>query len=238
MEYIFGKNTVKFFAESDQVLEIFIQENFSDENLLKFLQERKLKITIKDKNFFRQKINNVNHQGIMATIKEYKYYSLNEVLESIKDKKKPLIVVLDGIEDPQNLGAIIRTCEAFLVDAVIIPKHNSCKINATVAKVSTGALSNVKIVEVTNLTQTLKELKKQNYWIYMAEATNSTNYENFDYNDKTVLVVGSEGAGISRLVKQQADYNIKINMLGKVNSLNVSVAAGIIISYISLKHNL
>ena len=146
--------------------------------------------------------------------------------------------MLDGVEDPHNVGAIIRTCEAFSVDGIIIPKFNSCQINATVAKVSTGALANVKIAQVTNLTQTLKELKNNGFWVYAAEAFNSQNYETLDYKSPVVLVVGSEGFGISRLVKEQADFNIKIAMSGKVNSLNVSVATAILVSHISLKQQL
>ena len=146
-------------------------------------------------------------------------------------------MVLDGIEDPHNLGAIIRTCEAFKVDGIIISKNNCCPVNATVAKVSTGAIANVKICQVTNITQTLKALKKKGYWVYMAEAYNSQDYDKVDYKNPVVLVVGSEGFGISRLVKEQADFNIAIRQYGKVNSLNVSVATGILISYISIQHN-
>ena len=238
MEYIFGKNTVAFFINQHEVHEVFVMQNFDDKKILKQIQNNKIKLTIKDKKFFDSNFHNANHQGICAVINSYKYSSLEEIIDYANQKEFPLIVVLDGIEDPQNLGAIIRTCEAFSVDGIIIPKHNACKINATVAKVSTGALGNVKIAEVTNLTQTLKELKKHNFWIYEAEANNSQEYSFFDYKDKTVLVVGSEGYGISRLVKEQADYNIKISMTGKVNSLNVSVATAIIVSYISLKHTM
>lgn len=138
--------------------------------------------------------------------------------------------MLDKVEDPHNLGAIIRTCEAFSIQGVIISKHNSCPINSTVAKVSTGALNNVKIAQVNNLTNALKLLKDEGFWIYAAEANNGVKYDKVNYDSPTVLVVGSEGNGISSLVKKQSDFNIYIPMTGKVNSLNVSVATAILIS--------
>lgn len=235
MEYIFGKNTIDSFIESKSIIEVFILNNFSDEKILKKLRQNNIKVSVKEKNFLDKITQNGKHQGIVATIKKFEYCSLVEILNHAKKKQYPLIVALDGIEDPHNVGAIIRTCEAFSVDGIIIPKNNCCQVNATVAKVSTGAIANVKIASVINLTQTLKELKNNGYWVYAAEAFNSQSYETLDYKSKTVLVVGSEGYGISRLVKEQADFNIKIDMSGKVNSLNVSVATAILVSHISLK---
>lgn len=235
MEYIFGKNTIDSFIESKSIIEVFIVNNFSDEKILKKLRQNNIKVSVKDKNLLDKLTQNGKHQGIVASIKKFEYSSLADILNVAKKKQYPLIVALDGIEDPHNVGAIIRTCEAFSVDGIIIPKNNCCPVNATVAKVSTGAIANVKIAMVTNLTQTLKELKNNGYWVYAAEAFNSQPYEALDYKSKTVLVVGSEGYGISRLVKEQADFNIKIEMSGKVNSLNVSVATAILVSHISLK---
>ena len=238
MEYIFGKNTIESFLDSKSIIEVFIANNFSDEKIIRKIRQYGIKLSVKDKFFLDKVSNNGKHQGIVASIKSFEYASLQEIIEVGKKRKHPFIVVLDGVEDPHNVGAIIRTCEAFSVDGIIMSKHNSCPVNATVAKVSTGALANVKIAQVTNLTQTLKELKKVGYWVYAAEAFNSQQYETVEYNCPVVLVVGSEGFGISRLVKEQADFNIKINMTGKVNSLNVSVATAILVSHISLKQNI
>ena len=238
MEYIFGKNTIESFVDSKNIIEVFIANNFSDEKILRRIRQAGIKVSVKDKFFLDKVSNNGKHQGIVASIKSFEYASLQEIVDIGKKKKHPFIVVLDGVEDPHNVGAIIRTCEAFSVDGIIMSKHNSCPVNATVAKVSTGALANIKIAQVTNLTQTLKELKKIGYWVFAAEAFNSQPYEAVDYNCPVALVVGSEGFGISRLVKEQADFNIKINMSGKVNSLNVSVATAVLVSYISLKHTL
>ena len=237
MEYIFGKNTIESFLDSKNIIEVFIANNFSDEKLLRKIRQSGIKLSVKDKLFLDKVSNSGKHQGIVASIKSFEYASLQEIIEAGKKRKHPFIVVLDGVEDPHNVGAIIRTCEAFSVDGIIISKHNSCPVNATVAKVSTGALANVKIAQVTNLTQTLKELKKSGYWVFAAEAFNSQPYECVDYNCPVVLVMGSEGFGISRLVKEQADFNIKINMSGKVNSLNVSVATAILVAHISIKQN-
>lgn len=237
MEYIFGKNTIESFLDSKNIIEVFIANNFSDEKLLRKIRQSGIKLSVKDKLFLDKVSNSGKHQGIVASIKSFEYASLQEIIEVGKKRKHPFIVVLDGVEDPHNVGAIIRTCEAFSVDGIIISKHNSCPVNATVAKVSTGALANVKIAQVTNLTQTLKELKKIGYWVFAAEAFNSQPYECVDYNCPVVLVMGSEGFGISRLVKEQADFNIKINMSGKVNSLNVSVATAILVAHISIKQN-
>ncbi len=237
MEYIFGKNTVDSYIESKSIIEVFAINNFSDDKLLRKLRQANIKVSFKDKNFL-DKLSNFNkHQGIIASIKSFEYSSLNEIIQNAKKKQYPFIVALDGIEDPHNVGAIIRTCEAFSVDGIIISKHNSCPINQTVAKVSTGAIANVKIAQVTNLTQALNELKKNGYWVYAAEAFNSQPYESLDYKNSVVLVVGSEGFGISRLVKEQADFNIAIKMTGKVNSLNVSVATAILVSHISLNQS-
>ena len=237
MEYIFGKNTIESFLDSKNIIEVFIANNFSDEKLLRKIRQSGIKLSVKEKLFLDKVSNSGKHQGIVASIKSFEYASLQEIIEVGKKRKHPFIVVLDGVEDPHNVGAIIRTCEAFSVDGIIISKHNSCPVNATVAKVSTGALANVKIAQVTNLTQTLKELKKIGYWVFAAEAFNSQPYECVDYNCPVVLVMGSEGFGISRLVKEQADFNIKINMSGKVNSLNVSVATAILVAHISIKQN-
>ncbi len=168
-----------------------------------------------------------NHQGVVALVKDYHYYSLSDI---VKEDKNSLIVALDGLEDPHNLGAILRTCEAAGIDGVILPKKRSVKLNSTVAKVSTGAIEYVKVVEVVNLTQTLKQLKNKGYWIIGAErSSKSSNIWELKYDMPIVLVIGSEGKGISRLVKEECDFLVEIPMQGKINSLNASVSTGIMI---------
>ena len=144
-------------------------------------------------------------------------------------KENGLIVMLDGLKDPHNLGAIIRTCECAGVDGVIYKKHNSVHINETVAKVACGALEYVKVAEVNNLVSTIEELKKNGYWVVGTDGNAKNYYDEIDYKMNVVLVIGSEGEGISRLVKENCDFVVKLPMFGIINSLNASVASGIMI---------
>lgn len=169
-----------------------------------------------------------NHQGIAVEIEEYTYESLNNVINKNKNKENVSLIMLDGLEDPHNLGAILRTADATGMDGIIIPKNRSVSLNATVAKVSTGAIEHVDVVQVTNLVQTIKELKSKGYWIIGLEMEGSVDYKAQDYLGKIVVVIGSEGKGMSRLVKEECDYMINIPMIGHVTSLNASVSASII----------
>lgn len=166
-----------------------------------------------------------NHQGYVAKVKEFKLSKVEDMLK----EKDGLIVILDGLEDVHNLGAIIRTCECAGADGVIYKSHNSVKVNQTVAKVACGALEYMKVAEVTNLVNTIRELKKKGYWIVGSDGSGKVLYNDIDYDMNTVLVIGSEGKGMSRLVKEECDYVVRLPMYGKVTSLNASVAAGILI---------
>ena len=166
-----------------------------------------------------------NHQGYLAEVKEYKMSSIEDMLK----QQNGLIVILDGLEDVHNLGAIIRTCECAGVDGIIYKSHNSVKVNDTVAKVACGGLEYVKVAEVTNLVNTIKMLKDKGYWVVGSDGSATEMYTDIKYDFNTVLVIGSEGKGMSRLVKQECDYMVKLPMLGHVTSLNASVAAGILI---------
>ena len=150
---------------------------------------------------------------------------------------KPFIVILDHLEDPHNFGAIIRTCEAAGVDGIIIPKDRSVSVNSTVMKTSAGALNNMKICMVTNLNRCIDELKDKGIWIVGTDMTDSVSYDSIDYDMPVAIIIGSEGFGISRLVREKCDFVVNIPMKGKVNSLNASVAAGILIYKIFEKRN-
>ena len=171
-----------------------------------------------------------NHQGIVAEILgEYHYKTLKEIIKKAEGTTNaPAFVILDGLEDPHNLGAILRTADATKMQAVIIPKNRSVGLSATVAKVSTGAIEHVDVVQVTNLVQAINELKQQGFWIIGLELDGSIDYRQQDYHGKIVLVIGSEGRGISRLVKEACDFTVNIPMYGHVNSLNASVSAAIL----------
>ena len=172
------------------------------------------------------------HQGIAAIIKDYEYYSFDSILALARKQEKPVIVLLDGISDPHNLGAILRSCDVFNVTGVIIPKHRQVPLNATVAKTSAGAIHYVPVAMVTNLNQAIQKLKEEGFWIVSTDGRATINYQDLKYDFKVGLVIGSEGEGVSKLVLNNSDYVVKIPQYGHVNSLNASVAAGILLSQI------
>jgi 23S rRNA (guanosine2251-2'-O)-methyltransferase len=168
-------------------------------------------------------------QGIVLEIAEYKYADLNKVLKRVEEKENVTLVILDSLEDPHNLGAILRSADATGVDGIIIPKNRSVRLNDTVAKVSTGAIEHVDVCEVTNLNMTINDLKDKGFWVIGLELDGTIDYREQDYKGKIAVVVGSEGRGISKLVKENCDFLVRIPMYGKVNSLNASVSAGLLL---------
>ena len=229
-EWIYGKNTVReLLTGPRQVYEVMIQNQSKNDDIVKLCRKNNIKMRMTDKNGFIKLVGNVNHQGVMALIDGYDYTPLEDIVRNIPEGKQPLLLMLDGMEDPHNLGAIIRTGDAIGVDGVIIGKKRSVGLNATVAKVSTGAIDHVPVAQVTNLSRTLDSLKKEGFWVVGCELDNSTDYRAVDYNMPLVLVIGSEGFGISRLVKEHCDMNVILPMVGHVNSLNASVATAILL---------
>lgn len=188
--------------------------------LIGYLKENKIKYELKD-NAFLNKLVNGNHQGVVIDVFDYDYYNLNDVTGDF-------VVMLDHLEDPHNFGAIIRTCVAAGIKEIIIPKDRSVKVTDTVVKVSAGMIDKIKIVMVSNLVDAIRKLQKKGYFVYAADM-NGVDYESVDYNDKRVLVIGNEGSGISRLVRENSDLIISIPINEDAESLNASVAAGILI---------
>lgn len=228
-QYIYGKNTVMEALKGSNVYTVYMQNNNKDKKVIDFCRKRKIPLEFVDKTYFDKHIGKVVHQGIMASVGSYRYYTIDEILDAIPEGKMPLLLMLDGLEDPHNLGAILRTCDAVGVDGVIIGKNRSVSLNGTVAKVSTGAIDHVKVAQVTNLTRTLEDLKTKSLWVVGCDLHNSQDYRQIDYNMPTVIVIGSEGAGISRLVKKSCDMNVILPMVGHVTSLNASVATAVIL---------
>ncbi|RHM61480.1 23S rRNA (guanosine(2251)-2'-O)-methyltransferase RlmB [Coprobacillus sp. AF33-1AC] len=228
-QYIYGKNTVMEALKGSNVYTVYMQNNNKDKKVIDFCRKRKIPLEFVDKTYFDKHIGKVVHQGIMASVESYRYYTIDEILDAIPEGKMPLLLMLDGLEDPHNLGAILRTCDAVGVDGVIIGKNRSVSLNGTVAKVSTGAIDHVKVAQVTNLTRTLEDLKTKSFWVVGCDLHNSQDYRQIDYNMPTVIVIGSEGAGISRLVKKSCDMNVILPMVGHVTSLNASVATAVIL---------
>ena len=183
------------------------------------LTRAKVEIKFVDKNFFKDVEG--NHQGVMIEVESFKYGSLDDLQDSEK------LILLDKIEDPHNLGAIIRSAESFGFDGVIIPERRSAKVTPTVYKTSAGAINNIKIVMVKNLNRTMEELKDQGFWIYGLAGEAESSIDQTDLKGKVALVVGNEGDGLSRMVREHCDMLVKIPMQGLVNSLNASVASAI-----------
>ena len=222
---VYGRNVAKEILRKNKKIEkIILQEGFDDKDINLLIEKGNFRLEVKSKREIDRLAEGV-HQGIILYIPDYKYKTLYEVLET----EPQFLVLLDHLEDPHNLGAIIRTCEAAGVDGIIMPKDRQVMINSTVMKTSVGTLDNMNIVAVTNLVQTIEELKKHGYWIVGTALENSVDYRDIDYSGKIALVIGNEGSGISRLVAKSCDFIAKIPMYGTTNSLNASVAAGIMI---------
>lgn len=222
---VYGRNVAKeILGKNKKVEKIILQEGFDDKEINSLIENGKFKIEFKQKRDIDRLAEGV-HQGIILYIPDYKYKTLHEVLEN----EPQFLVLLDHLEDPHNLGAIIRTSEAAGVDAIIMPRDRQVMINSTVMKTSVGTLDNMNIVAVTNLVQTIEELKRNGYWVVGTALENSVDYRSIDYSGKIALVIGNEGSGISRLVAKSCDFIAKIPMYGTTNSLNASVAAGIMI---------
>jgi len=220
---VYGRNVARdLLKKNKKVKKVIIQENFDDEMIISLIEKNKLNVQIKSKREIDDLCNGV-HQGIILDIPDYQYKTITDVLD------QEVIVLLDHLEDPHNLGAIIRTCEAAGIKAVVIPKDRQVQINSTVMKTSVGTLDNVDIVSVSNLNQTIKVLKDNGFWIVGTALENSQDYRTIDYSGKIALVIGNEGKGISDLVAKNCDFLAKIPMYGETNSLNASVAAGIMI---------
>ncbi|MBQ3048290.1 MAG: 23S rRNA (guanosine(2251)-2'-O)-methyltransferase RlmB [Clostridia bacterium] len=224
-----GINVVRELLKADTKIEKIIAEDTDNRDVIGLADLARAKgvcVEIVDKQKL-ERIAKQKTQGIIAFIPNYNYCEVDDILLNAERKgEKPFIVILDGITDPHNLGAIIRTCECAGVHGIIIPENRACEVNNTVYKTSAGAIVHIPVAMVTNLTRTINGLKKQNIWVYALEAGNKKVY-NADFTYPTALVVGSEGKGVSRLVLETVDEVVSLDMFGKVNSLNASNAAAI-----------
>ena len=220
---VYGKNSCEEILKQEKnIKRVYLERNFKDRVITDLIEKLKIKPIFLTK-YELDDLCEGNHQGIVIEALEYEYADIDEIIN-----ENGFIVMLDHLEDTHNFGAIIRTCEAAGVDGIIIPKDRSVSVNSTVMKTSSGAAVNVKICMVTNLVQTINYLKEKGYWIY-ASSMDGTKYTNEDYKTSTCIIIGNEGKGVSELVKKSADFIVSIPMIGKINSLNASVAAGIFI---------
>lgn len=230
-QWIYGRNTIRELISNHKHIDeiVFLKGNRNDD-LMELAKKNKIQYRVTDnRKYFSEKAGKGNHQGVLALTDGYDYTPLNDILSSIPKDKQPLLLMLDGLEDPHNLGAILRTCDATEVDGVIIGKNRSVGLTPTVAKVSTGAIDYIPVAQVTNLSRTLDKLKEEGYWAVACENEEAQDYRQVDYNMPTVLVIGSEGYGISHNVKKHCDINVILPMAGHVTSLNASVATAVLL---------
>lgn len=216
----YGKN-VLFMTEPAKIKKVYVSKTRKDKDVIEYLNENKIHYINTNPDILN-KMTKGNHQGIILEIEDFKYSELTEALN------EDFLIILDHLEDPHNFGAIIRSAEAAGVKSIIIPKDRSVSVNDTVIKTSVGTTSVVKIIKVTNLTDTIKKLQKENFFVYGTDM-NGTDLRKLSFADKKVLIIGNEGKGISSLIAKNCDEIIEIPMKGTVNSLNASVAAGILI---------
>ena len=222
--YVYGKNVVnEIIKNKKKIKKAFLYRDFSDTKIIDNLKQNNVEIKFMTKIELDRLIDG-NHQGIVIDIPDYEYSDIDELLI----EENPLLIILDHLEDPHNFGAIIRTCEAAGVDGIIIPKNRSVDVNSTVMRTSVGALDNVKIAQVTNLKNTINYLKDKGFWIVGTDM-DGTHYQKIDYNGKIAIVTGSEGFGMSRIVKEACDFIATIPMKGSINSLNASVATALVV---------
>ena len=228
-----GRNSVIELLESGRdINKIYIsngEKHGSVNKIIELAKKRKVVISQVDRNKINQMSQTDNNQGVIAIVPPFDYCSVDDILNEAKSKnEKAFILILDGIEDTHNLGSIIRTAETAGVHGVIIPKRRAASVNSTVNKTSSGAVNFMKIARVNNLVDTIKYLKDNDVWVYGTDISATKMYYDEDMTGNVAIVIGSEGFGMSRLVKENCDFLVKIPMKGKVTSLNAAVSAGIV----------
>ena len=232
-DIVAGRNPVMELIKSGKdINKLFIErgeKHGSIKEIIAKAREEKLVIVEVDRSKL-DALTTENHQGVVATVPPFNYYELEDIIEDAKSKgEDPFILILERIEDPHNLGSIIRTAETAGVHGIIIPKRRTASVNSTVVKVSTGATSYVKIARVNNLNDTIKKLKDMGLWIIGTDGEADTLYYNQDLKGPIAIIIGGEGFGMSKILKQNSDVLVKIPMKGKITSLNASISAGIVI---------
>ena len=233
-DQIEGRNSVLELLESGKdINKIFVtrgEKHGSINKILAIAKERKIIVVEKDKKQMDEMSQEENYQGVIAIVPPFEYVEIEDILNIAKEKQEdPFVLILDGIEDPHNLGSIIRTAETAGVHGIIIPKRRAASVNSTVNKTSAGAVEHMKIARVTNISDTIEELKQAGLWICGTDINAEKYYYNQDLTGPLGIVIGNEGKGISEKVKKNCDFNVKIPMKGKVTSLNAAVSTGIIV---------
>ena len=229
-----GRNSVLELLESGKdINKIFVEKGEKHGSIHKILaiaKERRIIIVEKDKRQMQEMAQTQNYQGVIAIVPPFEYCEIEDILEDAESKNEdPFVLILDGIEDPHNLGSIIRTAETAGVHGIIIPKRRAAAVNSTVSKTSAGAVEYMKIARVTNISDAIDKLKKAGLWICGTDINTNKYYYNQDLTGPIGIVIGNEGSGMSEKVKKNCDFLVKIPMKGKVTSLNASVSTGIVV---------
>ncbi|HCK88010.1 MAG TPA: 23S rRNA (guanosine(2251)-2'-O)-methyltransferase RlmB [Erysipelotrichaceae bacterium] len=225
-QFVYGKNVIKqILTDSDRAKTIWMA--VEDREIEQLARKAHVAIRKTDRKQLTRLTGSDRHQGIAAEIVDYETYEVEDLLACVPEGKPGLLIMLDELEDPHNLGAVLRTADAVGAAGVIFKKNHNVGLTPTVAKVSAGAIETVKCACVTNLTRTLEDLKKKGWWAVAADM-DGQDYRTMDYNFPTVLIIGNEGKGISRLLREKCDYVVSLPMTGRISSLNASVSAGIL----------
>ena len=237
-----GRNAVLELLESGKdINKIFVEKGEKHGSIHKIIaiaKERRIIIVEKEKRQMQEMAQNQNYQGVIAIVPPFEYCEIEDILEEAEKRNEdPFVLILDGIEDPHNLGSIIRTAETSGVHGIIIPKRRTAAVNSTVAKTSAGAVEYMKIARVTNISDAIDKLKRAGLWICGTDINTEKYYYNQDLTGPIGIVIGNEGSGMSEKVRKNCDFLVKIPMKGKVTSLNASVSTGIVI-YEALKQRL
>lgn len=231
--YIEGRNAVLEALKAELTMDkLYIATDLKDKlrDITKLAKDQGVVISAVDRRKLDAMSSTKNHQGVIASMSAVEYITVEEILKKAEEKdEKPFIIVCDGITDPHNLGAIIRSAESAGAHGIIIPKRRAVGINAVVSKSSAGALAHIGVCKVSNIAQTIEKLKDLGVWIFGADANGDTNLYQADFKGATAIVIGSEGEGMSKIVEKSCDFLVSIPMNGKVNSLNASVACGVLL---------
>ncbi len=242
MRQIEGRNPIIEALNANLKIEkIIIQEGLKGgpiTEIQNLARSKKVTVVRESKNAIDNIADSSTHQGVIAIAEDYRYVDLDEILEYAKSKgEKPLVVLLDEIQDPYNLGSIIRTANAAGVHGIVIPKHRATEVTSVVSKSSAGAVEFTKVAQVTNLVRAIEDLQKAGLWFVGADVEGDQVIYQADLKGPLGIVIGSEGSGLRRLVRERCDYLVKIPMFGQINSLNASVAAGVMIYEIVRQRN-
>ena len=230
---IYGKIPVKnAFTGKRKPITVFLNKDHPDQEILNLSRENNVKVKLVTPDTLAKLATHKNHQGVCCSLPEFSYSDVDEVLSEIQDKKDSTILLLDGLEDPVNFGSIIRSSCAFDVDMIIIGKNRQVPVTGTVSKIATGGEEIVPICQVVNLVQTIKKLKERGYWVVASAGEGKDVYDQIDYSGKIVLIIGSEGFGVSRLVRENSDFVASIPLPGKVKALNASIATAVFLAQI------